>query len=317
MTPDAQAATMSPGSGSTGGFASNESNGHGAANLANHDVNAAWQDPRLDLSTHIGVLTGGARGIGAATCVRLCRAGIKTLAVVDLGEGVDNFTAQTNERLGREALVPFRGDVTDSAFRTHVFAEMERRFGPVSICIPAAGITKDRLAVRINKETGETDLYPETEFRHVIDIDLTAPIYWAIETIASIAKSRMNRGLKRWTPSEPTQGVIVFIGSVSSTGNRGQISYATAKAGLEGAAATLNSEGAYHGIRSVVIHPGYTDTSMVRVLGDRFINETIVPHTQLGRLIHPAEIADAILFLIQNSAMSGALWCDAGWKPIP
>jgi NAD(P)-dependent dehydrogenase (short-subunit alcohol dehydrogenase family) len=54
---------------------------------------------------------------------------------------------------------------------------------------------------------------------------------------------------------------------------------------------------------------------MVHALGDDFIQQRILPHTQLGRLIRPEEIADAICFMIGNSAVSGELWADAGWAP--
>ena len=106
-----------------------------------------------------------------------------------------------------------------------------------------------------------------------------------------------------------------FIGSVSSQGNKGQIAYAASKAGLEGAAATLTKEAIFHGVRCCVIHPGFTDTPMVRALGEEYIAKNILPYTQLRRLIRPEEIADAICFLIANSAVSGELWADAGWHP--
>jgi NAD(P)-dependent dehydrogenase (short-subunit alcohol dehydrogenase family) len=64
-----------------------------------------------------------------------------------------------------------------------------------------------------------------------------------------------------------------------------------------------------------VIHPGFTDTPMVRALGDEYIEKNILPFTQLRRLIRPEEIADAICFMIGNSAVSGELWADAGWHP--
>jgi len=102
---------------------------------------------------------------------------------------------------------------------------------------------------------------------------------------------------------------------VSSQGIPGQVSYSTTKAGLEGAAATLGKEASFHGIRTAVIHPGFTDTPMVRALGEEFIQKNILPYTQLRRLIRPEEIADAIYFLICNSAVSGELWADAGWHP--
>ena len=146
-----------------------------------------------------------------------------------------------------------------------------------------------------------------------MDVNLVAPVYWALEMIGRIAENRAARGLGRWHPSERMQGAIVFIGSVSSQGNRGQISYASAKnAGLEGAAATIMKEAVYYGVRCGLIHPGFTDTPMVRTLGDDYISKHILPFTQLSRLIRPDEIADAICFMLANSAVSGELWADAG-----
>jgi NAD(P)-dependent dehydrogenase (short-subunit alcohol dehydrogenase family) len=75
------------------------------------------------------------------------------------------------------------------------------------------------------------------------------------------------------------------------------------------------TEAVFHGVRCGVIHPGYTDTPMVRSLGQDFIDKNIIPCTQLRRLIHPDEIADAICFMIANAAVSGSLWADAGWHP--
>lgn len=274
-----------------------------------------WKDNRLDLTTKVAVVTGGARGIARSTCIALARGGIKAVAVVDQLEEVPELVNEANDRLGRKVLVPFCGDVTDSDFRRRVFSEMEERYGAVSICVPAAGITRDSLAVKANRQTGEIEIYSEDEFRRVMEVDLTAPIYWAMETIASVARDRLRRKMRRWEPAEKVQGCIIFIGSVSSAGNRGQISYATAKAGLEGAQATLAAEATYYGVRSAIIHPGYTDTAMVRSLGEDFVAEHILPKTQLGRLILPEEIADAICFLIRNSAVSGELWADAGWHP--
>lgn len=281
-----------------------------------HDIDGGWQDSRLDLSTKVAVVTGGARGIGKATCIALAREGIRAVAVVDMADDVKHFAADANRRIGRDVMFPFVGDVTDGDFRRRVFAEAETRYGPVSVCVPAAGITRDRLAVKLNRDNGTAEVYSETDFRRVIEVDLTAPIYWALETIASVARDRMKRGLKRWEPTEAVEGGIILIGSVSSAGNRGQISYATAKAGLQGAQATLATEAIFHGVRCAIIHPGYTDTAMVRALGDQFIQDNIIPQTQLRRLILPEEIAHAIVFMIRNAAVSGQLWADAGWHPV-
>ncbi|MGH8510386.1 MAG: SDR family NAD(P)-dependent oxidoreductase, partial [Gammaproteobacteria bacterium] len=175
----------------------------------------------------------------------------------------------------------------------------------------------DALAVKMNKETGKAEIYPLEKFRLVTEVDLIAPVYWSLEMVARAAEARYRMGLKRWQPQEGMQGVIIFIGSISSQGNKGQIAYAASKAGLEGAAATLMKEAIFHGVRCSVIHPGFTDTPMVRALGEEHIQKYVLPETQLGRLIRPQEIADAICFMITNSAVSGELWADAGWHPSP
>jgi NAD(P)-dependent dehydrogenase (short-subunit alcohol dehydrogenase family) len=271
----------------------------------------------MELKGKVAIITGGASGIGSATCLKLAGEGVKAIGVVDQTDVVGSVCAETNTQLGGEILIPFRGDVVDSSFREEVFGELESRFGPVTLCVPAAGIIRDRLCVKVHQNNGWTSpsIYSETDFRRVVDVDLIAPIYWAMRTVGSVAVDRVKRGLKEWNPDESVQGAIILIGSISSTGNRGQISYATAKAGLEGAQGTLSKEAIYYGVRCAIIHPGFTDTPMVRALGQRMIQEQVLPNTQLHRLIRPDEIAGAIVFMLKNSAVSGTLWADAGWHP--
>ena len=78
-------------------------------------------------------------------------------------------------------------------------------------------------------------MYPRESFERVVNINLIAPVYWAMEMISRIAEDRALRGMKKWHPEEHVQGTVIFIGSVSSQGVKGQISYASTKAGLEGA----------------------------------------------------------------------------------
>jgi len=271
----------------------------------------------MELKDKVVVITGGISGIGQATAMHLAREGVKAIGLVDQVENTEPICEAMSKKVGRGVMIAFQGDVVDAAFRETVFDTLERRYGPVSLCVPAAGITRDRLAVKLVQTNGAVrpDIYAEEDFRRVIDVDLIAPIYWALRTVASVARDRAERGLHHWSPNESVQGAIVLIGSVSSVGNRGQISYATAKAGLEGAEATLAKEAIYFGVRCAIIHPGFTDTPMVRALGEEMINNNILPNTQLRRLIRPDEIASAICFMMKNSAVSGSLWADAGWHP--
>jgi len=267
----------------------------------------------MNIRNKVALVTGAGSGIGAAVCRELAKREAKAVILVDRRDTVYDLADSINSSIGRQVAEVKVGDTTNDTFRTQVFDEVIAQHGVVSICVPAAGITRDKLAVVLNKETGKAEPYSVATFREVTEVNLIAPIYWAIEMIARIAEDRFKRGLKRWEPEEMVQGTVVFLGSVSSQGNKGQISYAVAKAGLEGAAATLTKEAIYYGVRCGIIHPGFTDTPMVRALGEEFIAKNVLPFTQLRRLIQPEEIADAICFMISNSAVSGQLWADAGW----
>jgi 3-oxoacyl-[acyl-carrier protein] reductase len=269
----------------------------------------------MKIEGKIAVVTGAASGIGEAVARELARRQVKALLAIDRSPSVVQVAQAINQVVGRPIAGAMVGDASDGEFRSQFFDQVVTKHGLCNILVPAAGITRDALAVKVDKETDEAVIYPLETFREVTEVNLIAPVYWALEMVARIAEERRRRGLGRWEPDEKLWGTIIFIGSVSSQGNKGQIAYAASKAGLEGAAATLTKEAIFHGVRCCVIHPGFTDTPMVRALGHEYISKNILPYTQLRRLIRPDEIADAICFLIANSAVSGELWADAGWHP--
>lgn len=267
------------------------------------------------LTDKVAVITGAAGGIGGTLAKELTQRGIKGLALVDFSPRVREVAKTCNELRKDEVAFSYEGDTCNEEFREYVFADITEKVDTPNICVPAAGITRDDLAVKFDKETGEVKIYPIEHFRKVVEINMIAPIYWAMQMVAGIAVKRKARGIKRWFPDEGIQGAVVFIGSIASVGNKGQISYSSTKAGLEGAASTLMAEAMFYGVRCSIIHPGFTDTPMVRALGEDYIRDKVLPQTQLRRLIKPEEIADAICFMITNAAMSGELWADAGWRP--
>jgi NAD(P)-dependent dehydrogenase (short-subunit alcohol dehydrogenase family) len=270
----------------------------------------------VEIKGKVAVVTGAGSGIGHAAAVELARRGVRGLVLADISSSVEDAAAQINSLVGQTIAFGFVGDTTETQFRRFVFDEVVRRTGGVAgICVPAAGITRDALAVKLDKSSGRASIYPEEIFRQVVEVNLVAPVYWALEMVARIAEDRHRRGLGRWEPPEKLQGTVIFIGSVSSQGNKGQVAYAATKRGLEGAASTLMKEAMFYGVKFGVLHPGFTDTPMVRALGSEYIEKNILPYTQLRRLIRTDEIASAICFMIQNSAVSGELWADAGWHP--
>ena len=270
----------------------------------------------MEIKEKVAVLTGAGSGIGKAAAIELAERGVKAMALADMNPSVTEVAASINDMRRRAVAIPFVGNATDPNFRRHVYDETVAKAGIVNIVVPAAGITRDALAVKLDKTTGKASIYPEEMFRQVTDVNLMAPVYWSLEMVARIAEDRHRRGMGRWNPkTEKLNGTVIFIGSVSSQGNKGQVAYAATKRGLEGAASTLMKEAMFYGVKFAVIHPGFTDTPMVRALGEEFIDKYILPATQLGRLIRPEEIASAICFMIANSAVSGELWADAGWHP--
>ena len=270
----------------------------------------------MEIKGKVAVVTGAGSGIGQATALELARLEVRGLALVDRSDAVRELAERINHDAAGAVARPYIGDTCEIAFRRSVYDDVQATFGLAAICIPAAGITRDGLAVKIDKTSGRAQLYPEETFHLVTEVNYVAPVYWVLEMIARIAEARHRRGAGRWDPrTEKLQGTAVFIGSVSSQGNKGQLAYAAAKRGLEGAASTLMKEGMYYGVKCAVIHPGFTDTPMVRALGEEYIEKNILPYTQLRRLIRPEEIASAICFLVRNSAVSGELWADAGWHP--
>ena len=270
----------------------------------------------MQIKNSVAVVTGATGGIGLAIVRALVDKGAKAVALVDRSDRCTTISEQINDALGTDVALPFQGDVTDQRFRETVFCEMADRYQCVQICIPAAGILRDAMAVKLNPDSGKAELYPEPLFRQVLDVNLTHPTYWAMQLIAGMAEHRARRGLGQWQSDEPIQGSIVLIGSVSSRGNRGQVSYAATKSGLNAVASTLNVEGLYHGVQVKIIHPGLVDTAMVESIPDHYFESRLKPLVGLGRLIQPQEIAQAVLTLIENPVISGPLWADASLRSL-
>jgi NAD(P)-dependent dehydrogenase (short-subunit alcohol dehydrogenase family) len=269
----------------------------------------------MKIKGNCAIVTGAGNGIGQAVAIELAERGIDAVGLVDHNENVLRVARMINDRMEEPIAEALIGDTTDEEFRQRAFDLMCSKHCVPRICVPAAAMARDQFAVKIDEATGKAVIYPAETFRKVVEVNLIAPVYWAMEMVARIAEDRAARGLGRWTPEEGIQGTTILIGSISAQGVPGQVAYAATKAALEGAAATLSKEGMYYGVRCAVIHPGYTDTAMVRALGQDYIDKHILPYTQLKRLIEPGEIADAIYFMICNSAVSGEVWADAGWHP--
>src|SRR5215831_8149976 len=125
----------------------------------------------MKIEGKVAVVTGAASGIGEATALELARRGVKALAVVDRSDRAFEVASGINDQVGRKVAGPFAGDTTDPQFRAAVFYRLAAEFGAVNICVPAAGITRDALAVKVDKETGRAVPYAVEQFRQVLEVN--------------------------------------------------------------------------------------------------------------------------------------------------
>lgn len=268
----------------------------------------------MDLKGKIAIVTGACSGIGKAVVDRLTRSGVKKIVLVDMNAKVhdDGSVLQTRTGVFCET---FCGNVVDGTLKKGVFSSLAQQGEVARIFVPAAGITMDGLSVKIDKDTGSAALYPYDSFLRVLETNLLAPAYWAMEMATAIAQDRRTRGLGDWRPNEEVEGSVVFVGSVSSKGNVGQVAYAATKSGISGTASTLSKEWRRYGIRCGVVHPGYTDTPMVQAVPYAILEKKVLPQVQIGRLIRPDEVAEAIHYLLCNEAAGREQFVDGGYAP--
>src|SRR5262249_13759748 len=153
-----------------------------------------------------------------AVAIELAERGAGAVALVDRNESVIRVARMINDRMDAPIAEALIGDTTDEQFRRNTFDLMCAKHGAPRICVPAAGVTRDQLAVKIDKATAKPVIYPVDNFRLLVEVNLIAPVYWAMEMVARIAEERKGQGQTRWQPDEGIQGTVIFIGSISSQG---------------------------------------------------------------------------------------------------
>lgn len=218
----------------------------------------------------VALVTGGNRGIGLATSLRLRD---------------DGFTVVVGSRSGSapEGLDAVRLDVSVPESIESAFAEIEERFGPVGVLVANAGITRDTLLMRMSDDDLDT----------VLQTNLAGSIRLARRAMKGMIRAK--------------SGHVIFVGSVVwALGSAGQVNYAAAKAGLVGAARSLAREVGSRNIAVNVIAPGFVETDMTAEL-DEAQRSAILGGIPLGRYAQPSEIADVVSFLASSSYVTGAV----------
>jgi len=184
----------------------------------------------------VAIVTGAARGIGAAIALRLAADGM-SVGVVDLDEQGSARTAKEIVENGGRA-IPIGADVADEKAAGEAVRQTAAELGPVAVLVNSAGIIRDNLIFRMST----------TEWDAVMDVHLRGAFL-----MTRAAQTHMTQ--EQW-------GRIVNISSTSALGNRGQANYAAAKAGLIGFTKTLALELGRFGVTANAIAPGFVETEM-------------------------------------------------------
>lgn len=224
------------------------------------------------LKGEVALVTGASRGIGAAIADELAAQGATVIGTATSESGA----AAIGERLGGGHGRML--DVTDGASVEALVESITAGFGPVSILVNNAGISRDNLLLRMKEE----------DWQAVLDTNLTSIYRTSKAVLRGMMKARKGR--------------IVNIASVVGvTGNAGQANYAAAKAGIIAFSKSLAKEIGSRGITVNVVAPGFIDTDMTRAMPDA-TREGLIGQIALGRLGEPADIARAVGFLAGPAA---------------
>jgi 3-oxoacyl-[acyl-carrier protein] reductase len=231
----------------------------------------------LGLKDKVAIVTGSARGLGAATAKRLALEGAKVV-ITDIMAERAQLTAEELRKEGMAAHCVV-GDITKAADVQRLVDETIATFGGVHILVNNAGAPRDKYLVKMSEE----------------DWDLVMSVMLKGAFLAS--KAVMPRLIEQgW-------GRVINISSRAHFGNPTQANYAAAKAGLIGMAKALSLEEGRYGITVNCVAPGFMETEMIQALSTyEVIKEKAIAAQPVKRVGRPDDVADAVAFLASERA---------------
>ncbi|WP_174913321.1 SDR family NAD(P)-dependent oxidoreductase [Burkholderia diffusa] len=231
----------------------------------------------LGLTGKVAIVTGSARGLGAATARRLAQEGASVI-VTDINAELAQATAQAlrDEGLAAHCVV---GDITQAADVQRLVDETVAHFGGVHILVNNAGAPRDKYLVKMSEDDW--------------DFVMTVMLKGAFLAARAVMPHFIEQG---W-------GRLINISSRAHLGNPTQANYSAAKAGLIGMAKALSMEEGRYGITANCVAPGFMETEMVQALPTyETIKERAVAAQPIKRVGRPDDIADAVAFLASERA---------------
>jgi 3-oxoacyl-[acyl-carrier protein] reductase len=252
------------------------------------------EDYMSEASERVAVVTGGARGIGAGTARRLAADGL-AVAVLDLKEGDCGTTVDAITSAGGRALA-VGADVSDADQVQAAVDKVAAELGPPAVLINNAGVIRDNMLFKMTVDDWDT----------VLNVHLRGSFLMSMACQKYMVDQRFGR--------------IVNLSSSSALGNRGQVNYSAAKAGLQGFTKTLAIELGQFGITANAVAPGFIATDMTAATAARIgigfedfqkAAATSIPVRRVGT---PDDVAHVISFLVSDGAgfVSGQVIYVAG-----
>jgi NAD(P)-dependent dehydrogenase (short-subunit alcohol dehydrogenase family) len=254
----------------------------------------------MDVAQAVAVVTGGASGLGEATCRHLVELGARGVAALDLDrERGERLAAELGERC---LFLPV--DVTDEAAVQAAVEAVQARFGSVHVAVAAAGI------VGPARLLGRSGALPMEKFDAVVKVNLYGAVHLIRSSAAAMVGNEPN--------ADGERGVVIAVSSAAAfEGQIGQIAYSASKAALVGMTMPLARELAEHGIRAITIAPGAFDTPIYETIPpavkEGLVETTLFPK-RLGR---PSEFALLVEELIRNPAHNARTYRFDGGAILP
>lgn len=223
------------------------------------------------------LVTGGSRGIGRETAIRLAGYGAKVIINYCGSKEKAEETLDIIKVNNGEGSI-FQADMKEAAAVEDMFKYTLSEYGRIDVLVNNAGITRDNLILKMSEE----------EFNAVIDTNLKG-VYYCLKQASKIMLKQKS-------------GRIINISSISGViGNAGQVNYCAAKAGVIGMTKALARELGSRGITVNAVAPGFIITDMTDKLSDQ-IKDTILTQIPLKRLGEAGEVAETICFLASDNA---------------
>jgi 3-oxoacyl-[acyl-carrier protein] reductase len=245
-------------------------------------------------SSRVAIVTGAARGIGAATAKRLASDGM-AVGVLDLDAGACGPTVDAITAAGGRA-VAVGADVSDAEQVATAVGKVAAELGPPVVLINNAGIIRDNMLFKMS----------EDDWDMVLGVHLRGAFL-------------MSRAAQKYMVDQRF-GRIVNLSSSSALGNRGQVNYSAAKAGMQGFTKTLAIELGQFGVTANSVAPGFIATDMTAATAARVgmdfeeFQAAAASRIPVRRVGQPEDIANVISFLVSEGAgfVSGQVIYVAG-----